>query len=187
MVAAGIGPPAPSTRSPAASGSHSARPTATSSGVPTLRRPGVRQRRSLHFLRVRRRAPPRGEQHHRRSQNQRSPGGCRDRRSRRAGHTLLLPARRGLAIGVAVHHAPSICCDSSSTRFRHADAGASTGRVHALRHAPPLPISLLPDAFFLSTSTTVPASRRSPPEMPADQLLGTFTLWMKSSCQGRRR
>ncbi|RCV31072.1 LOW QUALITY PROTEIN: hypothetical protein SETIT_6G147300v2 [Setaria italica] len=95
------------------------------------------------------------------------PAALGRRRARRA--TLLLPARRGLAIGVAVHHAA--VDGSSSTHFLHTWAASS-----CTPPPPPPPVidrSLLPDAFFqvMSTTGTIEVG-----QMPADQLLATFTL-----------
>ncbi|OEL19649.1 Phenolic glucoside malonyltransferase 2 [Dichanthelium oligosanthes] len=82
--------------------------------------------------------------------------------------TLLLPARRGLAIGVAVHHAA--VDGASSTHFLHTWAAAARARTVV---PPVIDRSLLPDAFFQAASTT---NEMELVEMPAGQLLATFTL-----------
>ncbi|CAO2188190.1 unnamed protein product [Urochloa humidicola] len=94
--------------------------------------------------------------------------------------TLLLhPARRGLAIGVAVHHAA--VDGSSSTHFLHAWAAAACARPDTSPSLPPPPPvidrrSLLADAFFQATSTTTGANKMELAMAPPDHLLATFTL-----------
>jgi hypothetical protein len=86
--------------------------------------------------------------------------------------TLLLPARRGLAIGVVVHHAAAD--GSSSTHFLHTWAAAACTRSEASPPPPPvIDRSFLPDAFFQAVPTTGTIEAG---QMPADQLLATFIL-----------
>ncbi|KAJ1268439.1 hypothetical protein BS78_07G135300 [Paspalum vaginatum] len=91
--------------------------------------------------------------------------------------TLLLPARRGLAVGVAVHHAA--CDGSASTHFLHTWAAAARKEAPP----PPLPVierSLVPDprglydAFYQTAPTS--DDMQVVHMVPAEQLLATFTL-----------
>ncbi|KAG2599841.1 hypothetical protein PVAP13_5KG415700, partial [Panicum virgatum] len=88
----------------------------------------------------------------------------------------VLPARRGLAIGVTVHHAA--CDGSGSTHFLHTWAAACTGAGAP----PPPPVidrTLLPDPwglydiFFQAAPST---DEMEFVKMSADQLVATFTL-----------
>jgi hypothetical protein len=88
----------------------------------------------------------------------------------------LLSARRGLAIGVTVHHAA--CDGSNSTHFLHTWAAACSG----VETPPPPPVidrTLLTDprglynVFFQSALST---DEMEFAEMSADQLFATFTL-----------
>ncbi|XP_066327096.1 malonyl-CoA:anthocyanidin 5-O-glucoside-6''-O-malonyltransferase-like [Miscanthus floridulus] len=93
----------------------------------------------------------------------------------------LLPGRRGLAVGVTVHHAA--CDGSGSTHFLHTWAAATCARADA--PSPPRPVidrSLLADPRGLYDVFCRPApATTADGEMvffkaPADQLLATFTL-----------
>ncbi|XP_066309425.1 LOW QUALITY PROTEIN: malonyl-CoA:anthocyanidin 5-O-glucoside-6''-O-malonyltransferase-like [Miscanthus floridulus] len=88
----------------------------------------------------------------------------------------LLSARRGLAIGVTVHHAA--CDGSGSTHFLHTWAAACSGA----ETPPPPPVidrSLLPDprglydVFFQGAPST---DEMELVKMSADQLIATFVL-----------
>ncbi|CAO1947928.1 unnamed protein product [Urochloa humidicola] len=89
----------------------------------------------------------------------------------------LLPARRGMAIGVTVHHAA--CDGSSSTHFLHTWAAACNG---AQASRPPPPVinrTLVPDprGTYDIFSTDLPSTDEMEfVKMSADQLLATFTL-----------
>ncbi|CAD6245058.1 unnamed protein product [Miscanthus lutarioriparius] len=91
----------------------------------------------------------------------------------------LLPARRGLAVGVTVHHAA--CDGSASTHFLHTWAAAACTRADA----PPPPVidrSLLPhprglyDVFYRPVLATTADDEMELFKAPADQLLATFTV-----------
>ncbi|CAO2175414.1 unnamed protein product [Urochloa humidicola] len=94
----------------------------------------------------------------------------------------VLPDRRGLAIGVAVDHAAAD--GATSTRFLHAWAAAACARADTAPSLPsPLPVidrrSLLSDAFLFFQATPTPTNSANEvvlAEVPANQLLATFTL-----------
>ncbi|KAF8644053.1 hypothetical protein HU200_066587 [Digitaria exilis] len=85
--------------------------------------------------------------------------------------TLLPPHRCGLAVGVAVNHAA--VDGSASTHFLHSWATAAAACAHT--NSPPAPVidrSLLPVALF----QPMPTINKMEFDMPARQLLATFTL-----------
>ncbi|KAF8766077.1 hypothetical protein HU200_007568 [Digitaria exilis] len=86
--------------------------------------------------------------------------------------TLLPAHRRGLAVGVAVNHAA--VDGSASTHFLHSWAAAAAACAHT--NSPPAPVidrSLLPVALF----QPMPTINKMEFDMPAGQLLATFTLY----------
>nr|CAB3482949.1 unnamed protein product [Digitaria exilis] len=90
--------------------------------------------------------------------------------------TLLPGLRRSLAVGVAVHHAA--VDGSASTHFLHSWA-AAVACTHTNSSLPPvIDRSLLPGALFhfQATPRTATTFRKVKLEMPAGQLLATFTL-----------
>ncbi|XP_066393382.1 malonyl-CoA:anthocyanidin 5-O-glucoside-6''-O-malonyltransferase-like [Miscanthus floridulus] len=95
-----------------------------------------------------------------------------------AVQTTLLPALRGLAIGVTVHHAA--CDGSASTHFLHTWAAACRGGGAEAPLPPPvIDRTLLPDPRRLYDVFVQGAPRSEELEsfkMSADQLLATFAL-----------
>ncbi|KAL6638620.1 hypothetical protein ACP70R_023731 [Stipagrostis hirtigluma subsp. patula] len=91
----------------------------------------------------------------------------------------LLSARRGLALGVAVHHAA--CDGAASTHFLHTWASAATCRDDGAQ-APPPPVidrSLLPDPrglYDIFCEAKPSTEEMEFVKMSPDQLLATFTL-----------
>ncbi|KAF0934867.1 hypothetical protein E2562_028870 [Oryza meyeriana var. granulata] len=90
--------------------------------------------------------------------------------------TVLLPARRGLALGVTVHHAA--CDGSSSTHFLHTWAAACAGAAVPL--PPPVVDRTLirerEDFYDLTTRTDDHLKKFYSPDLLVDKLLTTFTL-----------
>ncbi|CAL4948124.1 unnamed protein product [Urochloa decumbens] len=90
----------------------------------------------------------------------------------------LLSARRGLAVGVTVHHAA--CDGSGSTHFLHTWAAACSGAAAGARPPPPvIDRALVPDprGLYDTFSKALPSTGEMEfVKMSADQLLATFTL-----------
>ncbi|KAJ1268444.1 hypothetical protein BS78_07G135800 [Paspalum vaginatum] len=98
-----------------------------------------------------------------------------------AVQATLLRAHRGLAVGVAVHHAA--CDGSGSAHFLHAWAAAASASSARNKEAPPPPVidrSLVPDprGLYDTFYQTAPTSddMQVVHKVPAEQLLATFTL-----------
>nr|CAB3480948.1 unnamed protein product [Digitaria exilis] len=101
---------------------------------------------------------------------------CPDRAVLSIEATLLPGLRRSLAFGVAVHHAA--VDGSASTHFLHSWP-AAVACTHTNSSLPPvIDRSLLPGALFhfQATPRTATTFRKVKLEMPAGQLLATFTL-----------
>ncbi|CAO1947929.1 unnamed protein product [Urochloa humidicola] len=90
----------------------------------------------------------------------------------------LLSARRGLAIGVTVHHAA--CDGSNSTHFLHTWAAACSGVVEARRPPPPVIDRTLltdPRGMYDVFSQALPSTDEMEfVKMSSDQLFATFNL-----------
>ncbi|XP_066372555.1 malonyl-CoA:anthocyanidin 5-O-glucoside-6''-O-malonyltransferase-like [Miscanthus floridulus] len=94
-----------------------------------------------------------------------------------AVQATFLPARRGLAIGVTVHHAA--CDGSGSTHFLHTWAAACRGGAEPPPPPPVIDRTLLADPrrlydIFVQTAPSTEECEMA--EMSADQLFATFAL-----------
>jgi hypothetical protein len=94
-----------------------------------------------------------------------------------AVQVTLLPARRGLAIGVTVHHAA--CDGSGSTHFLHTWAAACRGGAEPPPPPPVIDRTLLADPrrlYDIFVQTAPSTEEYEMAEMSADQLFATFAL-----------
>uniref|UniRef100_A0A0E0JZV3 Uncharacterized protein n=1 Tax=Oryza punctata TaxID=4537 RepID=A0A0E0JZV3_ORYPU len=91
--------------------------------------------------------------------------------------TVLLPARRGLALGVTVHHAA--CDGSSSTHFLHTWAAACAGTAVMLPKPPIVDHTFIrerEDLYDVMVNRTKEFEKFISPHVADNKLLATFTL-----------
>ncbi|TVU26731.1 hypothetical protein EJB05_29290, partial [Eragrostis curvula] len=92
--------------------------------------------------------------------------------------TLLSGGRRGLALGVTVHHAA--CDGAAATHFLHtwaAVAGRSSNVGSQARPPPPPPVIDMRGLYdLLCPAVAAPLTTTEDKKMPDDQLFATFTL-----------